>query len=76
MFYQLVLMLGFVVGWRGGDKNGLGDEGFKFFKFQGPVIQRGGQAEAVLHQVFFTRAVAFVHGANLPDADVAFVDKE
>ena len=71
---HLAGVAGFVVGRGGGDKNALRHFVFEFFKFQRPVVQRRRQAKAVFHQIFFARAVAFVHAANLADGDVRFVD--
>ncbi len=45
-------------------------------ELQRPVIERRGQAKAVLHQHFLARAIAAVHGAQLRDGLVALVDEE
>lgn len=47
-----------------------------FLKFQGAVVERRGQTEAVLHQRFLAGIVAAVHGAHLRQGDVALIHKE
>ena len=68
--------LEFVLGGGGGDVDGLRGDAFPFFEFEGPVVHGGGEAEAVGDEVFFAGAVASVHGAELGDGDVGFVDDE
>ncbi len=46
----------------------------EFVEAQGAVVQRGGQAEAVVDEDLFARAVALVHAADLWDGGVRFVD--
>jgi hypothetical protein len=41
----------------------------------GPVVERAGQAEAVLDEDGFARAVALIHAADLRDGGVAFIDE-
>src|SRR5205085_5131633 len=38
------------------------------------IVERRGQAETVLHQIFLARPVAAVHATELRDGDVALVD--
>ena len=45
-------------------------------KRSGPVVQRGGQPEAVLHERLLARAVALVHAADLRHGLVGLVDEE
>ncbi|CAH0225921.1 hypothetical protein SRABI106_02069 [Rahnella aquatilis] len=61
---------------RGRDINTLRRQGFEFLKAHRAVIQRRRQAETVFHQRFFTRAVAFVHTADLRNGDVRFIDNQ
>src|SRR5574343_585981 len=75
LFDDLSCMPVFVIGRRGGDKNRLPHERFELIKFERPVIQRRGEPESVFDKVFFPRAVAFVHAANLADANVGFIDE-
>ena len=49
---------------------------FPFLELQRPVVQRRRQPEAELHQRFLARAVALVHGADLRNGDVRFVDHQ
>ena len=43
-------------------------------KIERTIIERAGQAKAVVDQHSFARAVAFVHPADLRDGGVRFVD--
>ena len=45
-------------------------------ELQRAVVQRGRQAEAVVHQRVLTRAVAFEHGPDLRDAHVRLIHEE
>jgi hypothetical protein len=47
---------------------------FPLLEAQRPVVERARQAEAVRHQRLFARAIAFVHGPDLRDRDVALVE--
>ena len=51
-------------------------EPFPFFKFQGPVIHTGWQAESVFGQCRFTRIVTFIHRPQLGYGDMAFIDNQ
>ena len=64
----------FILVGGGADIDDLVGEFAKLFEFERAVVERGGQAETVVHQAFFARAVAAVHGADLWHTDVAFVD--
>ena len=46
------------------------------FEFERAVVKRRGQAEAILHQRFFTGKIAAVHGADLGQGDMALVHEE
>ena len=59
----------------GGDIDNLVDPLFKFLKFQRPVVEGAGKAEAILHQGVFAGAVAVVHGPDLGQGDVALIDE-
>ena len=48
---------------------------FELFKRQRTVVERAGQAEAVLHQVFFARAVAMIHALQLRNGLMALVQE-
>ena len=48
----------------------------EFLEMHGAVVQGGGQAEAVIDEDFLAVAVAGVHGVDLRDGDVGFVDDE
>ena len=60
---KLMLRLIYVRG--RGNEHHLVDMAFKFFKVQRPVVQRRGQAEAVIHQCLLSGTVARVHAAYL-----------
>ncbi len=66
----------FLLGGRGADVNGLALERLKFVELERAVVQRAGQAEAVLDQDRFARAVARVHAADLRHGGVRFVDDQ
>ncbi len=51
-------------------------EEFELLEGERPVVQRRRQAEAVLHQIEFSRAVAVVHAAHLGHGHMALVDGE
>ena len=63
-----------VVGGRRRDEDGLRQQSLEFVEAQRPVVQRRGQAEAVVDEIFLARAVALVHAADLRNRDVALVD--
>ena len=65
----------FVVGRRGGHKNALAHFGFKLFELEGPVVQGAGQAKAVFNQGGLARSVTVVHGIELTDHLVTFVQE-
>ena len=50
--------------------------GLEFQKVQRPIVQRAWQAEPVIHQHRFARAVAFEHAADLRHGRVRFVNDE
>ena len=58
---------------RGGYVNGLVDHPLELAELQRAVVERGRQAEAVLDERLFARAVAVVHAANLRQRHVRFV---
>ena len=65
-----------LIGRRGGaDIDGLVLPGAELLKQQRAVVIGAGQAEAIIDQAFFARAVAVVHGADLRHGDMAFVDE-
>ena len=45
-------------------------------KRQGAVVHRGGEAEAVVDEILFARAVSMPHAVELGDGDVGLVDEE
>ena len=57
----------------GGGEHHLVQLGFKFAEVQRPVIQRGGQAEAVIHQGLLAGPVAEVHAPHLGQGHVGLV---
>ena len=58
------------------NKQHLVDLLLEFLEKEGPVVERGREAEAVFHEVGLARAVASAHAADLRDRDVALVDEE
>ena len=48
----------------------------ELLEFQRPVVERGRQAEAVVHQLLLAGAVAAIHAADLRDRHVALVDDQ
>ena len=68
--------LQFVGAGRGRDIDRLADAAFPFLEPQRPVVQRAGQAEAVLDQRHFAVVVADVHAADLRHRNVRLVDEE
>ena len=72
---HLVGMRLFVFGRGGRDEHGLAHLLFEFLEFQGPVVERRRQAEAVVDQVGLARAVAVVHGAQLARQHVRLVEE-
>ncbi len=48
----------------------------EFLEAHGAVVEGGGEAEAVIDEGFLAVAVAGVHGVDLRDGDVGFVDDE
>ena len=75
LLHHVVRMLALIGGRRGGHEHALAHARFKFLQLQRPVIQRRRQAESILDQRFLARPVAAIHGAQLPDGDVAFIDE-
>ena len=61
LFDGLAAVLAFVVAGGSGDVDGLRGECFEFFESERAVIQRRRQAEAVINERFFARAVASIH---------------
>ena len=61
---------------RGRDVDHLLDPAFPFLEPQRPVVQRAGQAEAVLDQRHLAVVVAEVHAADLRHRDVRLVDEQ
>ena len=66
----------FVVVGGGTDVDDLPRQGLKLFKLQRTIVQRCGQAEAVAHEGLLARAVAAVHGTDLRDGDVTFINDD
>src|SRR5262249_48717234 len=60
---------------RGRDINYLIYAFLELLEFQGTVVERRGQAEAVLDQVLFARAVAVPHAVQLRNGLVRLVDE-
>ena len=60
----------------GGYEDGLGRHPLELVEAQGPVVERRGQAEAVLHQGLLAGAVSPVHAPELRDRHVTLVDDE
>ncbi len=52
------------------------DAAFELFEAERAVVHGGGEAEAVVDEVLFARAVAVPHAVELGDGDVGFVDEE
>ena len=48
----------------------------ELFKAERAVVHGGGQAESVVDEVLFARAVAVPHAVKLRDGDVGLVDEE
>jgi len=66
-----------LVGTRGGRQvDGLADALLELGEGQRPVVQGGGQAEAVLHQGPLARGVALVHGPDLRHRHMGLVDDQ
>ena len=61
---------------RGRDVKGLGPHRVPFLEVQGPVVDAGGQAEAVFRERDLAAVVAPRHPADLRHRDVAFVDEQ
>ena len=60
---------------RGGDIDHLIHAILELFERERAVVERAGQAEAVVHQTFFARAVAMIHALQLRNGLMAFVDE-
>ncbi len=56
--------------------HGLGPHGVPFLEAQRPVVEAGGQPEAVFGQRRLAAEVALVHAADLRDRDVALVGED
>ena len=63
-----------VVARRGRNIDKLGYPCLKLIETKRAVIERGGQAKTVFHQRHLTRAVTFVHAANLRHRHMALID--
>ena len=63
-----------VVARRGRNIDKLGDPCLKLIETKRAVIERRGQAKTVFHQRHLTRAVTFVHAANLRHRHMALID--
>ncbi len=48
----------------------------KFLKLEGTVISSAGQAKPVFDQHHFAGAIAVIHGVDLGNGDVGFVDHQ
>src|SRR5262245_52052210 len=66
----------FVVAWCSAYEEHFGVMFFEFFKLQRPVVERAGKAKPIFDKGFFARAVTSVHGRNLRDGLVRFIDDE
>ena len=73
LLHPVQLMRRLVLGRRGGHEQHLIDVGFKLFKIQRPVVQRGGQPEAVVHQRGLPGTVSREHAADLRDRHMGLV---
>ena len=73
---HLVGVLTLIVPGSGGHKHRLVIPLLKFRKFQGPVVEGAGQAEAVFHQALLPGPVAVVHGPDLGQGHMALVHKQ
>src|SRR5690606_31963870 len=60
----------------GADVDGLGPHGVPLLEFERAVVDGAGQAEAELGEGEFAAVVAFEHGPDLGDGDVALVDEQ
>jgi hypothetical protein len=69
-FFELVFAGG------GGDEDDLVPHLLEFFDAEGAVVEGAGEAKAMLDEGFLALAVAVVHGLELGDGDVGFVDDE
>ena len=61
---------------RGRDVDGLRAHGVPFLEAQRPVVDAGGQAEAIFGERRLAVEVAAEHAADLRDGDVAFIDED
>ena len=61
---------------RGGDADGLRAHRVPLLEAQRPVVDAGGQAEAIFGERCLAVEVAPEHAADLRDGDVAFVDED
>ena len=68
--------LGLVVSGGGRQVDGLADAVLELGEGQGPVVQRGGQAEPVIDEGALAGGVPLVHGADLGDRHVGLVDDQ
>ncbi len=68
--------LDFCGAWGGGDVDAGAGEGLEFFVAQGSVVECGGEAEAVFDEGEFAGAVAVIHGGDLGESGVGFVDDD
>ena len=73
---NLTGMLHFIRRGRRADADELTDALLEFLKAQGAVVKGTRQAEAVGNECFLACAVAVVHGANLRQGDMAFIDED
>ena len=63
-----------IVARRSRDVDELGNPRLKLIETKRAVIERRGQAKTVFHQRHLTRAVTFVHAANLRHRHMALID--
>ena len=61
---------------RGGNVDDLIGAVLEFLEGKRTIVERGGQAETVVHQRLFARAVAVIHPVKLRDCLVRFVHEE
>jgi len=63
-----------VIGRGGTHIDGLPHKGFKFFELQWPVVPGRRKSETIIHQIGLAGAVPTVHGMNLRNRHMAFIN--
>ena len=74
LYDHALALLKLIVGRGGAHIDCLACHALEFLEFEGPVVERRRETEAVLHEVFLAGAVAAIHGAHLRNCDMALVD--